>query len=77
MRRLALHDDLRDEVAEAAGLDRVVGRLEDDHEIRLGHARDGAEEIRQRALRRRQLLAGEEQEADVDLGVDVGLLVHE
>ena len=57
------------EVAEAAGLDRVVRGLEHDGEIRLAQVGTGGEDPGQRALGDRQLLAREEEQADVELAV--------
>ena len=57
--------EARVDAAEAADLDRVVGRLEDDHEVGLEGQRRGAEDARQRALAQRQLLADEEEERGV------------
>ena len=61
----ALEDEGGGDVPEAAGLDRVRRRLEDDHELRVVHE-PGLEERRERALRGRQLLAREEEEGEVD-----------
>ena len=63
---LAAEDERRVEVAEAAGLDRVVGRLEHDASAASSTSRRSREERGERALLGRQLLAREEQKADVD-----------
>ena len=65
-----LEDDTRDEVAEAAELERVVGRLEADRELCFVHDRRRSEHGGQRVLRRAELLSGEEQERDVIGEVD-------
>ena len=64
-------DDARVEVAEAAELERVVGRLEADHERRLVDHRRRLEDAGQRVLVRPELLAREEEQAEVvgELGV--------
>ena len=62
----------RVEVAEAPGLNRVVRRLEDDGEIGLAQLRARLEHLRQGALVGRQLLPGEEEEADVQLPLGSG-----
>ncbi len=68
MRRDAFDDDARDDVPETAGVHLKVGRLEHDHEAGLVH-QPALEEHGQRALGDRDLLAREEQEAQVDPGL--------
>ena len=63
---LAVPDELGDEVPEAAGVERVVRRLEHDREVGLEHLRDGGEERRERALRLGELLAREEEKPEVE-----------
>ena len=53
------------EVAEAAGLDREVGRLEQDREVGRVRELRAVEEVGKRAELRRQLLLPEEEERDV------------
>ena len=65
VRGAALEDDARVEVAEAAELERVVGRLEADHERRLVDDRRRLEHGRQRVVVRAELLAREEEQPEV------------
>src|ERR671914_276620 len=65
MRAAALDDDPSMQMAEAAGVDGAVGGLEQDRELGAGEARQVLEEGGERVLRRGQLLAREEEEADV------------
>ena len=65
VRALALEDERGVEVAEAAGVDRVVGRLEHDDEVGVEHERSLGEHARQGALVRRQLLTDEEEERHI------------
>ena len=62
VRRAALEDDARVQVAEAAELERVVGRLEADDELRLVDDAGALEHAGQRVLGRAELLAREEEE---------------
>ena len=80
VRGRALEDDARVEVAEAAELQRVVGRLEADHELRLVDEAGALEDAGQRVLGRAELLAREEEEREVvgelGLGRPAGELDH-
>ena len=58
----AVEDEACVQVAEAAGLDRAVGRLEQDRELRVVHAGDAVEEVRERALGGGEQLPGKEQD---------------
>ncbi len=62
----AVKDDPRVQIAEAAGLDRVVGGLEQDRQLSLVHQPRAIEEVGQRAELGRQLLFAEGEEGDVD-----------
>jgi hypothetical protein len=68
------------QIAEAAELQRVVGRLEADHELSLVDEAGRLEDIRQRVLDGPELLAWKEQERDVigelRLGGPAGELDH-
>jgi len=65
VRRPALEDDARGEVAEAAELQRVVRRLQADHQLGLVHDGRRLEQRGQRVLVRPDLLAREEQQREV------------
>ena len=70
----AVEDDPRVQVAEAAGLDRVVGRLEQDREPASWTSAGAVEERRQRAELGRQLLLAERKQREVDLQLDCALV---
>ena len=61
----AVEREPRDDVAEAAGVDREIRRLEDDRERRFVHELGAVEERRERVVLGGQLLAAEEQQRDV------------
>jgi GTPase len=66
------------EIPHAAGLDRQVGRFEEDRQIRLAHERRGLEQGGQRVVLRRELLAAEQEQRDVDrTRLALGDLAHE
>src|SRR5262249_45369970 len=71
VRGLALEGDAGDQIPEAAELERVVGRLEADDERGLVDSRGRVEQGGERIELRADLLAGEEEEAEVEreLGV--------
>jgi hypothetical protein len=62
----AVEGDTRREVPEAPGLDRQVGRLEQHGQVGLPGERAAVEQGGERVVHRRQLLAAEEEQADVD-----------
>src|SRR6266487_3513174 len=68
------------QIADAAEVELVVRGLEHDHELRLERLRARRQELRHRALVRRQLLAREEEETEVQLELPgqrpVGQLEH-
>src|SRR5437763_188835 len=60
---------LRAQVADAADVELVVRRLEHDYEIGLSGLRTGLQELGHRAFLSRELLADEEEKAEVELGL--------
>ena len=63
----AAKDERRIQVPETAGMDLAVGRLEHDDEIRFEHERRFGEDAGQGALIGGQLLANEEEKAEIEL----------
>src|SRR5205823_14125496 len=59
--------ELRTQVADAADVELVVRRLEHDYELGLSGLRTGLQELGHRAFLSRELLADEEEKAEVEL----------